>query len=160
MKSIIIYSTRYGSTFEAAKRINAEIGGNAEVVNVMTETVPNIDDYDTVILGGSVYVGRVQKQMTAFINANMNKLLSKKVGLFLCAGVQKDEEKEKELKSAFPGELYDHAAAKDVLGYAFNFEKMKFFDRIIMKKIKGDANSTSAYFDDRIVKFAKALSSK
>ena len=160
MKSVIIYSTRYGSTLEAANRIKKELGEECSIVNVMTDTVPNIDGFDTVVLGGSIYVGRVQKQLTAFMNANLKQLLSKKVGLFLCAGAPNDEEKEKELKGAFPSELYEHASAKDVLGYAFIFEKMKFLDKLIMKKIKGDANSTSVYFDDHIKKFADTLKEK
>ena len=157
MKNIIIYGTRYGSAGQAAKLIQKELGGDCTLVNIMTESVPPLDTFDTVILGGSIYIGKVQKELTAFIGKNLNLLLSKKVGLFLCAGAPKQEDRDKELQGAFPPELLAHAAAKDVLGFAFAFEKMRFFDRLIMKKIKGDAVSASEYSEERILLFAKAL---
>lgn len=160
MKSIIIYATRYGSAAEAARRIQKEIGGDCALVNIMKEDVPSLDTFDTVILGGSIYIGKVQKELMAFAVTNLKQLLSKKVGLFLCAGAPKQEERDKELQGAFPPELFAHASANDVLGYAFSFEKMRFFDRLIMKKIKGDAGSNAEYFDERIAQFSKALTAK
>lgn len=160
MKSIIIYSTRYGSTAKVAELIQKDIDGDCTLVNIMTENVPPLDAFDTVILGGSIYIGKVQKELTAFVGKNLKLLLSKKVGLFLCAGAPKQEERDRELNGAFSPELLIHAAAKDILGYAFTFEKMRFFDRLILKKIKGDDVSTSKYFDERILLFVKALAAK
>lgn len=160
MKSIIIYATRYGSVAKAAELIQKELGNDCKLVNVMIESVPPLDPFDTIILGGSIYIGKVQKELNVFVKANLKQLLSKKVGLFLCAGAPKQEDRDKELQGAFPPELFAHAAAKNVLGYAFTFEKMRFFDRLIMKKIKGDAVSTSEYFDNRISSFAKTLAAK
>lgn len=160
MKSIIIYATRYGCTAEVAKRIQKGLESDCTLINIMTEKAPPLDSFDTVILGGSIYIGKVQKELTSFMNANLKQLLSKNIGLFLCAGTPKQKDRDKELQGAFPVELLDHAAAKDVLGYAFTFEKMKFFDRVIMKKIKGDAVSTSEYYGKRISLFVKALSAK
>lgn len=160
MKSIIIYATRYGSAAETARRIQKELGGDCTLVNIMTEKVPSIDAFDTVILGGSIYIGKVQKQLTAFAMTNLKQLLSKRVGLYLSAGTQKQEDRDKELQGAFVPELFAHAVTKDVLGYAFAFEKMRFLDRLIMKKIKGDAVSASEFFDERISKFVKALTAE
>lgn len=158
MKSIIVYATRYGCSAEVAKLIQQGLESDCTLVNIMTEKVPQLDSFDTVILGGSIYIGKVQKELTSFVNANLKQLLSKKVGLFLCAGTPKQDDRDKELQGAFPPELLAHAVAKDILGYAFTFEKMRFFDRLIMKKIKGDSVSTSEYFDKRILLFVKALS--
>lgn len=159
MKSIIIYATKYGSAAEAAKRIQAELGGEAALCNVMKEKVPPLTDYDTVILGGSVYVGRVQKQISEYGKDHLKELLGKKVGLFLCAGEPGEGARLKELQSAFSEPLFRHAAVKEVLGYAYSFENMKFLDKLIMKKIKGDSVSTAVYFDDRIARFAQLLRS-
>lgn len=157
MKSLIIYATRYGSAAEVARRIQKEIGDDCTAVNITSENVPPLDTFDIVILGGSIYIGKAQKELTSFAAANLKQLLSKKVGLYLCAGAQKQEECDKELLGAFQSELYAHAMTKAVLGYAFSFEKMRFFDRLIMKKIKGDAVSTAEYFEERISQFAKTL---
>jgi menaquinone-dependent protoporphyrinogen oxidase len=158
MKSIIIYSTRYGCAAETAKRIQGKLTGGCTAVNIKTDKVPPLDSYDTVILGGSIYIGRIQKEMTAFIKTNKNELLTKKLGLYICAGAQKDEERQTELKAAFTDGLLSHATAKDVLGCVYAFEKMRFIDKFILKKVKGNDKSEENYYDDQIEKFAKALS--
>lgn len=157
MKSIIIYATKYGSAEEAANRIKAALGEDTQLCNIQKDTVPELDAYDTVILGGSIYIGMVQKQIKEYCNSHLPKLLGKKVGLFLCAGEQKEDVQLKELQTNFPEALSQHAAAKEVLGYAFPFEKMKFLDKLVMKKMKGDSVSTAEYYDDRISRFVRSL---
>jgi menaquinone-dependent protoporphyrinogen oxidase len=159
MKSIILYATKYGSTAEVANRIKTQLGEETELCNVMKSSAPPLDAYDTVILGGSIYIGKVQKQIAQFCNDHLNELLKKNVGLFLCAGEPKEDGQQKELQTNFPEALYQHAAAKGVLGYAFSFEKMKFFDKLVMKKIKGDSISIAEYSDEKIASFIKSLKS-
>lgn len=157
MKNVIIYATKYGCAEQAAIRIKKELPGETDLINIMKDTVPSLQSYDTVILGGSVYVGRVQKQLTAFINSHLAELQTKKIGLYLCAGAPDEPSKQKELETAFPEALAKHAAAMNILGYAFCFEKMKFFDKLIMSKIKGDSKSETVFFDDRIKNFIQAM---
>lgn len=157
MKTILIYATKYGNTAETAQRIKTALSEDTECFNIMTNPVPSLENFDTVILGGSIYMGKVQKQLTAYTNSHLEQLLRKNVALFLCAGVPAEATRSKELRNAFPETLYRHAAAKDVLGYAFNFEKMRFFDKLIMRKIKGDSISTAKFYDDRISLFVNAV---
>ncbi|BCJ96327.1 flavodoxin [Anaerocolumna cellulosilytica] len=155
MKSIILYTTRYGCTAEVAKQIQGKLASDCKSINIVTERVPSLDPFDNIILGGSIYIGKIQKELTSFAISNLKELLSKNIGLYLCAGAPQEEELNKELLGAFPKELFEHAIAKDVLGYAFTFEKMRFLDRFIMKKIKGDVVSTTKYFDERIARFTQ-----
>ncbi|WP_100488381.1 flavodoxin domain-containing protein [Sporolactobacillus pectinivorans] len=157
MKKILIYATKYGSTAEVAQRLNAALEEKGDLFNVMTDSVPPLDSYETVILGGSIYMGRVQKKLSAYINDHLKELLTKNIALFLCAGHPDEKTRENELKNSFSEALYRRAVAKDILGYAIDFEKMHFFDRLIMSKVKGDRISTAEYFDDRIAAFSKAL---
>lgn len=160
MQRLIIYATKYGSTAEVARRLKQRSKDQTDVVNVMTDSIPPLTSYDTVILGGSIYMGKVQKQLTRYIDRHLPELLTKKIGLFLCAGHPKEETRQEELRSAFPETLFRKAAAKDVLGYAFDFEKMHFFDRLIMRQIKGDGVSTAEYPDQRISEFLHILEQK
>lgn len=155
MKSIIIYATRYGCTAELARRIQKELGDDCTSIDIKKESVPPLDTFDNVILGGSIYIGKVQKELTLFCTTNLEQLLTKKIGLYISAGAQTQDESDKELLGAFPSELHAHAITKNVLGYAYTFDKMRFFDKLIMKKIKGDAVNTAKYFDERISQFAK-----
>ena len=159
MKSIILYTTRYGSAAEVAKRIQKEIGADCLTCNIMKEDAPSLDQFDTVILGGSVYIGKIQKKLTSYMIANLPQLLTKKIGVYICAGAKNPEDRDKELTDVFPAELLAHAVVKNVLGYAFYFEKMKFLDRFIMKKIKGDAVSVAEYDDKSILQFAETIKS-
>jgi menaquinone-dependent protoporphyrinogen oxidase len=157
LKSIIIYATKYGFTEKVALRIQKELGEECQISNILKDGATDLVDYDTVILGGSIYIGRVQKQLTEYISGHKNELLNKKIGLYLCAGSPKEDDRITELRTAFSKELLDCAAAADVLGYAFDFDKMGFFDKLIMKKIKGDANSIEEFYDVKIKAFTEKL---
>ncbi|MDH7552618.1 MAG: flavodoxin domain-containing protein [Spirochaetota bacterium] len=61
MKEIIIYSTKYGSVERSAKMLKSYLPEDTVPVNVKNEKEVNIEDFDTVILGGSVYMGKIQK---------------------------------------------------------------------------------------------------
>lgn len=157
MKSVILYTTRYGSAVEAAKCLRGEMAGDCILVDLMTKKAPPLDSFDAVVLGGSIYVGKVQKQLTEYMRSHLSELLSKKLGIYLCAGSPEPEDREKELRSAFPAPLFSHASAKGILGYAYNFEKMRFLDKLIMKRIKGDTVSVAEYNKEEIQRFAKLL---
>lgn len=157
MKSIIIYSTKYGCTEELASLIQKELSGECKLVNIMKSSVPALDDYDTVILGGSIYIGKIQKQLTKYMEEHLDTLLTKKIGLFLSAGDSKAAENEVVRENNFPKALIEYAAAFDVLGYAYKFDKMRFFDRFIVKKVAGVSESVNEYYEDRIKAFAESL---
>ncbi|MFO7161339.1 MAG: flavodoxin domain-containing protein [[Clostridium] cellulosi] len=157
MKTIIIYSTKYGCAGELAYLIQKELKGECKIVNVMKSSVPPLNDYDTVILGGSLYIGRIQKQLKKYVNEHLDTLLTKKVGLFLSAGDPKAAENEVVRKNVFPKALIEHAVAFDVLGYAYKFDKMGFFDRFIVKRVAGLSENVTEYYENRIKAFAEAL---
>ena len=47
----------------------------------------DVNVYDTIIIGGSVYVGKVSKTLRAFCESNLDTLLEKRVGVFLCSAL-------------------------------------------------------------------------
>ena len=55
MKTIILYATKHGAIAEIARRIAAHING--AVVHDLKQPVPDLTEYDSVIVGSSVYVG-------------------------------------------------------------------------------------------------------
>lgn len=157
MKSIIIYSTKYGSAGEIAELLRTKLAGETDVINIMKEQAPFLSGYDNVILGSSVYIGRIQKQMTAYIAGHIDELKTKRIGLFLSAGAPNEEEGKKELNAAFGEALTSQAFAKEVLGHAFIFENMKFLDKLMMSKIKGNSISEKVYDEDKISEFAASF---
>lgn len=160
MKSIIIYATKYGSVEKTAKMLKTKMKGEVVLVNIMKEDVPSLNLYDNVILGASVYAGRIQKKLTKYITENLPLLLEKRIGLFLCAAQKEPDLRVKQLKDVFPTELYNHAVCKETLGYEIYFEKLNFFEKIIMRVIKGDKESCSEISEANIKNFAKVIWSK
>jgi menaquinone-dependent protoporphyrinogen oxidase len=157
MKSIIVYSTKYGSVEKASKMLKEKLKGEVALVNIMKEKAPSLEGYDTVILGGSVYVGKVQKELTGYISKNLSELTKKRIGLFICGALKENEKLAEEFNNAFPEELYDKALAKEVFGYEFNFEKMSFIDKMATEKIIGIKSSVSEFKEDIIDSFAKVM---
>lgn len=57
--------------------------------------------------------------------------------------MEEGEVAQKQLQNAFPDELLNIAKATACFGGEFNFEKMNFFERLIVKKV---AKSKSKHF--------------
>ncbi|ERI93872.1 hypothetical protein HMPREF1982_01374 [Clostridiales bacterium oral taxon 876 str. F0540] len=159
VKSVIIYATKYGAAEKAANMLKEKLKGQVTMVNLTKEKVPSLEEYDNVILGGSIYVGKIQKQLTNYIKANLPELLKKRTGLFICAALNEPEKLIKELSDAFPEELANKAVAKEVFGYEFSFEKMGFIDKMMTKSIVGIKSSISSLEKETIEKFAEAMNS-
>lgn len=156
MKSIIIYATKYGCTEKVSNLLKSKMGGEVLLVNVIQEKVPDIGEYDTIILGGSIYIGKIHKKLTGYIKSNLELLLKKRIGLFIC-GSEEPEACEKELISAFPSELQNHAISKEVFGYEIYVEKLNFIEKKMMKAIKGVCESISELSEEKIESFAKKM---
>jgi menaquinone-dependent protoporphyrinogen oxidase len=159
MKSIIIYSTKYGAAEKAAKILKSKLQGEVELRNIMKESIPVLDEYDNVVLGGSIYVGKIQKKLTEYMEKNLQVLLNKRVGLFLCSGETNGGQAVKQMEGAFPAELYKKAICKDNFGSEIYYEKMNFFEKFIMKKVKGVNKSYSELKEETIDNFAKVMAS-
>lgn len=157
MKSIIVYATKYGCTKKAANILKSKLSGDVQMVNALKDTVPPLNQFDNIIFGGSIYMGKIQKELISCITTNLELLQSKKLGLFICAASPDLEARKRELESAFPAEVFNHATVKALFGYEFNFEKMNFMDKMITKAIKGDKNNASEIDENNISEFAKAM---
>ncbi|WP_404328815.1 flavodoxin domain-containing protein [Mesobacillus maritimus] len=154
MKTLIIYATKYGSVEHVAVILGRKIEGDVCSVNISTGKVPSLEDYHAIILGGSIYAGKIQKELKVFIEENLPVLLQKRVGLFLCAAHPDPEIREKELKENFPSELYYHAIAKETVGYEIHYQKMNLVERLLARMIMKVKTDQTALASEQIDKFA------
>ena len=92
--------------------------------------------------------------MKAFCKANESLLSSKKIGIFLCCGFQ--EQFEEYLSSNFPPSLRKNAVIKCFGGEA-RTEKMKAFDKMIMKAAMKRRGETLKISSENIECFSKAI---
>jgi menaquinone-dependent protoporphyrinogen oxidase len=102
-------------------------------------------------------MGQVHKKTKAFIEKNLEELLQKEVGLFLCCMEQGDKAKE-QYELAFPEKLRDHAVANSLMGFEYLLEKMGFLEKIMVKKITGKDESFSKINEEAIQEFVSHFS--
>jgi menaquinone-dependent protoporphyrinogen oxidase len=156
MRTLIVYGTKYGCAQKCAMELSKELNDNVELVNLKEKGSIDLTKYERVIIGGSVYIGTIQKEVTEFINKNLNELTNKEIGLFIC-GMQDGEMIEKEITDNFPSELINKAKSIKHFGGEFTFNKMNFMEKIIVKKVSKITSDKSAIQHDNIKKFALDL---
>lgn len=157
MKGIIIYATRYGCTEKAAKILREKIPGGMKTVNIMQEKAADLSQFDTVILGGPVYVGKTLKCLTNYMRQNIEILKKKRLALFLCAGEQDPKQTEQLFCNAFPEELNKNAVAREVFGGELHWEKLDFMTKLILKLVKGIKEGYSRLSEEKIARFANEI---
>ncbi len=133
MKTLILYASNHGITAQCAEQLQKRLGGTADLIRLTKGKAPDLSAYDTVILGGSIYAGGLQKAMKAFAAEHTEELLSKKLGLFISC--MSPEEDVPQLKANFPSELVTHASAVARLGGGFLFSKMNFIEKGMISTI-------------------------
>lgn len=152
MKNCIIFSTKHGSAQRAANLLREKLTADADVINLNDTKKPDISGYDSIILGGSIYIGKIQKKMTKFIKKNLAQLLTKNIGLYIvCA--EKDNP-EPVLKKSYPQELYDYALSKKYFGYEMILEDFNAIEKAVAKSL-GVTDSVSELNHDAINEMAQ-----
>lgn len=157
MSTVILYMSRHGSAEKSARLLEKKVKGKVELINLQTDRTPNLDKYDTVIMGGSIHGGQIQGKIKKFCKRNMDKLLTKRLGLYLCC-MKKGEEAQRQFLDAYPDPLRNHAEVKGIFGGEFMFEKMNFLERMIVKKAANVTKSISQINQKVIDHFAENFS--
>ena len=156
MSTLVVYVTTHGCTEKAAEMLEQLIRDDVRLVNLKKQKTGDISSFDTIILGGSIHAGRIQGKVKRFCLDHLEILKQKRLGLFLCC-MEEGDTAEKQFTEAFPGELRTHAAVTGLFGGEFNFQKMNFLQRAIVKKVAHITESVSKIKEDQIRQFAAAL---
>lgn len=153
MDSLIVYCSSHGTTARAAGILAERINGFVDMVDLSKQKDPDITDYDSVIIGGSIHAGNIQRKVKQFINKNHDALLTKKIGFFLCCYREGDEARA-QFENAFPADLRALAKSVGLFGGEFIFSDMNLIERIIVKKVAGVSGDHSTFNLESIDKFA------
>lgn len=154
MKTIIVYASRHGCAEKSARLLSERVKGENAVFNLKNKPKIDIEASDGVIIGGSIHAGQIQGKVKKFCRNNLALLLQKKLGLYICC-MEEGEKAQKEFESAFPRELRSHASAAGIFGGEFDFEKMNFAERFMVKKAAGVTSSVSKYKEEEVITFAQ-----
>ncbi len=155
-KTVIIYQSRAGTTEKAARILSEKINGDTTLINLKKDKNPPLDDYPRVIIGGSIRASMIQSGIKKYIEKNMDILKTKDVGLFLCC-MEEGDNAEKQFNESYPEELRNMAKAKGLFGGEFDFNKLNFLEKGIIKKVAGITESVSNIKHEAIDAFASKL---
>lgn len=155
MSTLIAYATKYGFTKACADMLAKKLDEKADICDLSSNR-PNLAQYDKVIIGGSIYAGRIRKSTVRFCTENINTLKSKKLGLFIC-GMADGDGIRKQLESSFPRELLSAAVAKESFGGEYDLNKMNFLERFIIRKISGSDKNQSRIMEENMTRFADQM---
>ena len=155
MKTAIVYCTTHGCTEKCAIELQQHLEG-VELYNLKKQNPKNLAEFETIIVGGSIHAGQVQRRIKTFCEKNQSLLLEKKLGLFLCCMEEGDKAQE-QFDNAYPEILRQHATTSGLFGGEFDFDKMGFLAKAIVKKVADIDKSVDHIAHDSIVQFAQEI---
>ena len=156
MKYLILYMSHHGTTRKIVTQMAMHLGTeNTTLVDLESENVPDLAGFDTVLIGGSIHVGTIQKKIREFCSLYEHLLLKKRVGLFICALEERNAAEH--LQNSFPQKLLDHAVAKGFFGGELVWDKMNFFEKIFVRTIYGVNKNLSELDEEAILNFEKKI---
>ena len=158
MKTAIIYTTTHGCTDKCAHTLANELETSTELFNLETNKNVILSDFEAIIIGGSIHAGLINKKLKGFIDKNIDSLLEKKIGLFLCCMYEGDKALE-QFQNAFPEVIRNRAIAHGLFGGEFNFDKLNFLEKAIVKKVANVEQSVSKINYSNIKAFAEKMKS-
>jgi menaquinone-dependent protoporphyrinogen oxidase len=149
-KALIVYGTRYGTTAETSEIIADTLqqrGFEVKVIDSQKDKIKSISEFDLVIVGSGIQMGKWTKGPESFLEKFQNELSKKKVALFVSCGsanpLSEGEQKNKEMDEAKKKYLEDKAieyklkpVALGFFGGCYDFNKMSWFFRKTLSSIK------------------------
>ena len=157
MKTLIVYGTTYGCTEKCAFKLASHIENDVSLINLEGRKEYDIADYEAVIIGGSIRLGRMNRSVSNFCKKYLGELLQKHIGLFICC-MNELEQAKKYLEEGFPRELQNQATAKGYFGGELNLDEMTTFERSLLKSVIHIDESISLIKEDNIKDFAQIIS--
>jgi len=133
MKTLIAYSTTLGCTEQCASKLKDDLVDDVEMVRISQRRKYSLMKYDTIIVGGSIHEGMIQRSVYKFCENNLEVLLQKQVGLFVCC-MDPNADEQRLIDQAFPEPLVKHALASGFFGGELNIKKMNLLQKIMTRK--------------------------
>jgi menaquinone-dependent protoporphyrinogen oxidase len=173
MNALIAYGTRYGSTSQIAEKMGKILKSedyDVVVANLAEESIASISEYDLIIVGSGIKMGKWTKETLDFLDKFEAVLSQKRVALFVSCGYSREPEKVDEARENFlikVAEVYPSIKPVSLgfFGGVYHFNKYGFTERLLFRGIKKDLEKqgvdTGKPYDFRdweeIQKWTKAL---
>lgn len=155
MKTAIFYMSKHGCVEKAASLLKKYLKNDeVEIFNLKKDKLKSLNNFDKIIIGGSLHAGMLQKKIKTFYTKNLNILLKKELGIFLCC-MEDGEDAKKQFNKVYPENLRNHAKATGLFGGEFVFSKMNTIEKIIIKKIAKTDKDVLKFKEEEVKAFAR-----
>ena len=134
MKTIIIYTSSNGCTERAVRELSQKLSGEVDTIDLMHHHSPPLDEYDRIIIGGSIHSEKIQQRINYFCLTHMHVFRTKEIGLFICCS-HEPEIARGAIENAFPEELHQMAKTEAIFSGKINLDEMNIVKRILVKRV-------------------------
>lgn len=130
MKGVIIYKSKYGATAQYARWLSAELNLDYFETNELDND--DLDEYDYLILGTSIYVGKML--LKNWLKSHLPQILSKKIFLFSVCGTPVDQKNKLNsyVSASVPEEIRNKCDIFFLPG-KLKIKELSLLDRFILK---------------------------
>lgn len=156
MQTLIVYMSSHGCAEKAAVMLHDLLPGEVTLFNLENSWTIPLENFERVIIGGSIRIGSIQKKIRKFCENNLDQLMSKKTGLFICCMFE-GETAIDQYNAAFPEALRNHSLAMGLFGGELEFEKMNVFEKMIIKQVANISVDVSKFNAEAVKEFVKKM---
>ena len=153
-KTLILYSTTDGHTVEICRRLQQVIeqkGNKVTLAPLAGETLPELEDFDQIVIGASIRYGKHNPKVAEFIKRNQSLLERKQNALFSVNVVARKPEKNQPETNPYLRKFLKKISWKPqrlaVFAGKLDYPNLGFFDRTAIRFImwitKGPTDPTS-----------------
>ena len=151
MKILIAYAGRVGVTAECADLLAKALEWRDVTVCDLKKETPDIERFDTVIVGSAVYYGRAEKCARKFVSEHKSLLNGKKYAFYICCAYA--DMSERYLNEAFSRELCQGAVECGYFGGELKPHKQKsFFAKLIARSMRNDIINNGDSDDESMIR--------
>ena len=134
MKILIIYATKNGVAKKCAERLCSELSATNDVSLLdINDTPPAPDEFDVIVLGGSIRFTRLNKTLKKYLKEHIKAISNMPSAFFLCCGLIRDFDDY--IATELPSKIH-FSLGVECFGGELKPDKLKGFDKIIVKAMR------------------------
>ncbi|MGL4913789.1 MAG: flavodoxin domain-containing protein [Romboutsia sp.] len=130
-KIAVIYKSKYGSSKRYAGWIALRL--DADLYEIDDIRVKDLEEYDMIIYGGGIYIGKING--IKFITKNYDRIKEKKVIVFTVGMESTGENFDRVVKNTFDEKYLENIRVFNFKG-SLDYSNLSFTDKILMKGLK------------------------
>lgn len=136
MRIAILYTTVGGTTRECAELLAKELTNQSVELFDISESQPTLADFEVVVLGFPIIMGKAAKPMRKYMKAHKDELKGVRAAYFICCGFV--DCFEDYVKKNISSELVESAIDVTCLGGSLDPARFKGLNKMIVKSVRAD----------------------